>query len=145
ADEFVERAFGMPIHLRFAVEKLSSERGELPEAALDSIPFHSLCRAIFLPLSSMAPAQAAQYFGIQIEPPPDTAGRAALLLQFFGKEVGLTIEQKLGAVLGDPFLGRPSSFRRDSLVRLLLSVELAQYTATIDRLNVVGDVAVLFA
>lgn len=145
ADEYLSRAFGLPLHVRFVIEKLSAERGELPPGALDSIPFHSLCRGVLLPLSSMSPAMAAQHFGLTVDPPPDTAGRAALLLRYFEKDLGLSIEQKLGAALGDPFQGKPSSFRRDSLIRLLLSVELMGYKDAIDRLNVVGDVAVLFA
>src|SRR4051794_2122879 len=87
-DEYLERALGLPLHLRFAVERLAAERGpagDLGAAALDSIPFYSLCRGLFLPLSSMAPSMAAQLFGLRVDPPPDTAGREALLLQFFEK------------------------------------------------------------
>jgi DNA ligase-1 len=145
SDEYLERAFGMPLHLRFVVEKLGAERGEVQGDTLDSIPFYSLCRAIFLPLAAMAPERAAQLFGIKIDPPPDTAGREALLRRFFERDVGLGIADKIGAVLGDPFRGKPSSFRRDSLVRLLMSMVLVGQKEIIDRLNVAGDVAVLFA
>lgn len=145
-DDFVERAFGMPLHLRFAVERLAAdEHGDAPVSALDSIPFYSLCRGLFLPLSAMAPERAAQLFGIRVEAPPDTAGREALLLRFFEKEVGLSIPQKIAAILGDPFRGRRGTLRRDSLVRLLMSMALTGQRETIDRLNVVGDVSVLFA
>jgi DNA ligase 1 len=145
SDEYLERAFGLPLHLRFALEKLSEERSGLPANALDSIPFYSVCRAILLPLSAMSPEKAAQLFGLTIDPPPDTAAREALLARFFEKEVGLGIADKMAVVLGDPFHGRPSSFRRDSLVRLLMSMDMVAHRTTIDRLNVVGDVSVLFA
>lgn len=146
-DEYLERAMGLPLHLRFAVEELADERAgaPLPAHALDAIPFYSLCRGLFLPLSSMAPERAAQLFGLRIDPPPDTAGREALLIRFIEKDVGLSVAQKIGAILGDPFEGRPSSFRRDSLVRLLVSSQLVSYREVIDRLNVAGDIAVLFA
>lgn len=144
-DEYVERALGLPLHLRFAIEKLGAEREDLPANALDSLPFYSLCRGLFLPLSGMASEKAAQIFGIKIDPPPDTAGREALLLRFFEKDTGLSIGQKIAAILGDPFHGRRGGMRRDSLVRLLMSMKLAGQRELVDRLSVVGDVAVLFA
>lgn len=144
-DAYLERALGLPLHLRFAVEKLGHESFELPAEAFDSIPFHSLCRGLFLPLSAMAPERAAQLFGVRVEAPPDTAGREALLLRFFEKELGLDIETKIACVLGDPYHGRPGGLRRDSLVRLLMSMSLTGQRQTIDRLSVVGDVSVLFA
>ncbi len=140
-DEYLERAFGLPLHLRFAVEQLAGEHAHVASDALSSIPFYSLCRAVFLPLASMAPERAAQIFGLRIEPPPDTAAREALLRRFFEKDVGLAIADKIACVLGDPFQGRPSTFRRDSLVRLLMSVQ----REIVDQLNVAGDIAVLFA
>jgi DNA ligase 1 len=144
-DEYLERALGLPQHLRFAVEKLVDERGEVDVGALDSIPFYSLCRAVFLPLSTMAPSLAAQLFGLRVDPPPDTVAREALLRRFFEKDVGLGIADKIACVLGDPFQGRRSTFRRDSLLRLLMSVQLVGQRELVDRLNVAGDVAVLFA
>jgi DNA ligase-1 len=145
SDEYIERAFGLPLHLRFTIENLAAERGELPPDALDSIPFYSLCRGVLLPLSAMSPEKVAQLFGLTVDPPPDTAARAALLAHFFEKEVGLGIADKMAVVLGDPFHGKTSSFRRDSLVRLFLSMQLSGHRAVIDKLNVVGDVSVLFA
>jgi DNA ligase-1 len=150
-EDYIERVLGMPVHLRFAIERLARERlalgssPDVPANALDSIPFHALCTGFFLPLSSMAPDKAAQIFGLRIPPPPDTAGREALLGKLMAREIGLSVEQKLACILGDPFLGRPSTFRRDSLLRLLLSVQLAGWRETLDRLAAVGDVAVLFA
>jgi DNA ligase 1 len=144
--EYLEQVLGVPHHLRYVAQHLAEERGgPVPEGALDSIPFYSLCRALFLPLSSMAPERAAALFGIRVPPPEATAGREALLARFLGKEIGLSIEAKLGCVLGDPFLGKPSTFRRDSLIRLLLSVQMVTRPHLLDRLAVVGDVAVLFA
>ncbi len=145
SDEYLERAFGLPLHLRFTVEKLADERGDVPSTILESISFYSLCRGVFLPLSSLSPDRAAQLFGLRVEPPPDTVGREALLRRFFEKDVGLGIADTSAAVLGDPFQGRPSTFRRDSLVRLLMSMQLVGQREIIDRLNVAGDVAVLFA
>jgi len=58
SDEYLGRAFGLPLHLRFAVDRLAAERAEVPSGALDSIPFYSLCRAVFLPLWCVAAATA---------------------------------------------------------------------------------------
>ncbi|AKT38438.1 RNA ligase family protein [Chondromyces crocatus] len=148
---YIERVVGMPLHLRFLVERLSRERlaqgksPDVPAAALDSIPFHALCTGFFLPLSVMAPERAVQLFGLRVPPPPDTAGREALLGKLLGKNLGLSAEQKIACILGDPFMGRPSTFRRDSLVRLLMSVQLIGWREVLDQLSAVGDVAVLFA
>lgn len=149
--EYIERVLGMPVHLRFVVERLARERvaggksPEVPGGALDSIPFHALCTGFFLPVSAVAPDRAAQLFGIRAQPPPDTAGRELLLSQLLARDLGLSVEQKLACILGDPFLGRPSTFRRDSLLRLLMSVQMIGWRELLDRLTVAGDVAVLFA
>jgi DNA ligase-1 len=104
-DAYLERALGLPLHLRFVVEQLGAEPGAPATTVLESIPFYSLCRAVFLPLSAMSPERAAHLFGLRVEAPPDAAGREALLLRFFEKEVGLSTAQKIASVLGDPFHG----------------------------------------
>jgi DNA ligase 1 len=144
--DFLENKIGLPFHLRFVVQGLASERGaEVPANALDSIPFYSLCRGLFLPLASLQPEKVAALFGLRVDPPPDSAAREALLRTFVQKEIGLSLPQKLACLLGDPFMGRPGTFRRDSLVRLLQSLQMTPRTALIDRLAQVGDVSVLFA
>jgi DNA ligase-1 len=143
---YSERALGLPLHLRFVIERLSHEHPEgVPRDALDSIPFFSLCKGLFLPLSGLIPEKVAATFGMQASEPPDAKAREALLEDFLGREVGLTLEQKLGCVLGDPFLGKPSTFRRDSLLRLLASVKMVPRRELLDRLPSLGDVAALFA
>jgi DNA ligase 1 len=144
-DEAVDPGFRMPRHLQFLIEKLSEERESLPVDSLDSIPFYSLCRGLFLPLSMLTPDRAAAAFGLQIPPPPDSAGRDALLTEFISKEVGISLVEKLGCILGDVFLGKRSTVRRDSLLRLLMSVRMISRTECLDRLTQVGDVAILFA
>jgi DNA ligase-1 len=144
--EYLESVMGLPLHLRFLLQKLTLEHGgALPDTALDAIPFYSLCRGLFLPLSSMVPEKAAALFGVVVDQPPDTAAREELLAVFLKKEVGLSLVQKLACVLGDPFLGRTSTFKRDSMLRLLLSVQMTHRRTLLDRLTVVGDVSVLFA
>ncbi|MCA9177732.1 MAG: hypothetical protein KDB14_24870 [Planctomycetales bacterium] len=142
---YLEQQLGVPLHLRHLVQRLSEKHGPLPSDALNSIPFYSLCRGLFIPLSFMEPAKAAQVFGLKVAPPPNAAEREQLLINFVQKDVGLTLEEKLGCVLGDPFLGRRSTFRRDSLLRLLMSMGLLSRKDLLDRLTHVGDVAVLFA
>jgi len=144
--EYLENTVGLPLHLRIAVQGLAAERSDaVPADALDSIPFYSLCRGLFLPLAGLHPERVAQLFGILVDPPPDTAAREDLVGGFIAKEIGLSLEQKLACLLGDPFIGRPSAFRRDSLMRLLLSMQLTSRRQLLDRLTRVGDVAVLFA
>lgn len=141
---YLEDVLGLPVHLSFLLSELD-ERGEPGAGALASIPFYSLCRGLFLPLSALRPEKAAQLFGLQVEPPPDRESRLRLLEKLFSRHLGLTTVQKVACLLGDPFEGRPGTFRRDSLLRLLLSVTLTTRRQLLDRLTVVGDVAVLFA
>ena len=160
-DEYLEQAFHLPFHLQFVVEQLADEGREtiatkettqagsmchgVAEDALNSIPFYSLCRGLFLPLSGLTADRCARVFGLKVPEPPDANGKEALLAQFLAKEVGLTLVEKLGCVLGDVFLGRKSTFKRDSLLRLLMSIQMVRRRDLLDRLTHVGDVAVLFA
>jgi len=152
SERYLEDTLGVPFHLAFALRKLAAHarehEGERPEArgpSLASIPFYSLCRGLLLPLDRMAPEKAASVFGLQVPSPPDHTGREELLKQWLAGDHGLGLVDKLAAVLGDPFRGRPGSFRRDSLLTLLQSVVLATRRELLDRLTIVGDVAVLFA
>lgn len=142
---FVEATLRMPQHLQFVIEKLAEEEGDVLSDAFDSIPFYSLCRGLFLPLSFLAPERVAQIFGLKADAPPDAAGREELLEHLFDKDIGLTLVEKLGCVLGDAFLGNRSTVRRDSLIRLLMSVRLISRRECLDRLTQVGDVATLYA
>ncbi len=141
--EYMDEVLGLPLHVQFVVEQLTVRGRRLAE--LDSIPFHSLCRGLFMPLMRMHPEKAAQLFGIEAPPPPDSNGRAELVQRFLDKDVGLSAVQKIGCLVGDAFLGRTSTFKRDSLVRLLMSLTMVSYRDMLDRLTRVGDVAVLFA
>jgi len=146
SNEHLEQNIGLPLHLRVVIQGLAAETdGVVPSAALDSIPFYSLCRGLLLPLEGLHPDKVAHVFGLKVDPSPDTKGREELLTTFVAKEVGLSLEQKLACLLGDPFMGNPSSFRRDSLMRLLQSMQLTSRRRLLDRLTQVGDVAVLFA
>ena len=151
SDDYVERTLGLPLHLRFAIES-RIDAGELdpnkPAAdndVLASIPFYSLCKGLLLPLSMLHPDRAAAIFGLEIPPTPDAAAREVLLNTFLQKDIGLDLIQKLSCILGDAFRGRKSTFKRDSMIALLLSTTLVPRRTMIDRLTVVGDVAVLFA
>ncbi|MCP4501862.1 MAG: hypothetical protein GY822_18035 [Deltaproteobacteria bacterium] len=146
SSEYLEDEIGLPFHLRFVIDKRMQETGEeVGREALNSIPFYSLCNGLFLPLSGMQPEKVRHLFGIDSPSPPTHQAREQLLASFLVKDVGLDLVSKLGAVLGDPFRGRPSTFKRDSLLRLLLSVQMVQRRTLLDRLTMVGDVAVLFA
>lgn len=146
-DEYVENVLGLPLHLRFAIEGRIDEGRNTDETALASIPFYSLCKGLFLPLSQLQPEAVSHYFGFLSTPPPDVNAREALLQTFLKKDVGLTLVQKLACILGDPFCGRRSTFKRDSMISLLASMTLSSKRDLVNRLAMpgVGDVAVLFA
>src|SRR5690606_2051822 len=144
--KYLEDVLGLPLHVQFVVSQLAKQPPE-EERSLDelnTIPFYSLCRGLFIPLMRMHPEKAAQLFRLEITPPPDTAGRAALVEKFLDKDIGLSAVQKIGCLVGDVFLGRTSTFKRDSLIRLLMSMQMKSYRDMLDRLTRVGDVGVLF-
>jgi DNA ligase-1 len=161
SDDYVERTLGLPLHLRFVIESRidagesvgQRERGVVDDTPgstpvadpLASLPFYSLCKGLFLPLSMLHPERVASIFGIESQAPPDAAAREELLRTFLAKDLGLDLVQKLSCILGDAFRGRKSTFKRDSMISLLLSTTLVPRRSMIDRLAVVGDVAVLFA
>ena len=142
---FLEEELGLPLHLAFVMRRLAAENPAATTDQLASISFYSLCRGLLLPLSGMGPERAGAVFGILTEPAPRAAEREELLQAFLTKEVGLDLVQKLSCILGDPFRGGPATLKRDSLLTLLLSLELKTRRQLLDRLTVVGDVAVLFA
>lgn len=144
SDARMMRPIDLPLHLQFAIEAQARElKGMVPVDIFDSISFFSLCKGLFLPLSGLAPERIAQLFGILVPPAPEE--RLALVRGFLDKDLGLTLLQKIACLLGDPFLGKRSTFRRDSLVRLLRSMRLMARSTMLDRLTQIGDVAVLFA
>lgn len=144
-EDWLEDELGLPQHLAFTMRALVAEDPTARVDLLQSIPFYSLCKGLFLPLSGMGPDKAGSIFGLQVEAPLDFNGREGLLQRFLVRDVGLTLVQKLSCILGDPFRGGPATMKRDSLIRLLLSVEMKTNRQLLDRLTVVGDVAVLFA
>ncbi|MEM6930579.1 MAG: hypothetical protein AAF602_26820, partial [Myxococcota bacterium] len=145
SDGFMERELGLPLHLAFVMKRLVAENPDATMDQLSSIPYYSLCKGLFLPLSGMSPEKASATFGLAIPPAPRAAEREVLLGEFLSKDVGLDLVQKLSCILGDPFRGKPATLKRDSLVTLLLSLQLTTRRQLLDRLTVVGDVAVLFA
>lgn len=142
SDETVEELTGLPFHARRVTERAAREGRSV---SLDSIPFFSLCNAVLLPLSGLAPERVAKVFGFASPAPLNTVGREALLHAFLAKDTGLTPRQKLACVLGDPFCGKNGGLRRDSLLTLLESMALTSRRQLLDRLPGAGDVAVLFA
>ena len=119
--EWVETTYQMPLHLQFAITKLAEESGgSLSADGLDSIPFYSLCRGLFLPLSMLSPERVQFIFGLAVNAPPDVTAKEEMLSEFLDRDVGLTLTEQLGCILGDPFLGKRSTVRRNTLVRLLM-------------------------
>ncbi|MEQ1824787.1 MAG: hypothetical protein ABL921_02545 [Pirellula sp.] len=139
----------MPFHLQIAISELA-KADPLAEVGIEkfsSISFFSLCKGLFLQLSGLADQRATEIFGFvcQSKSIASTAANAELVKSFLSKEIGLSFCQKIACLLGDPFYGRRSMFRRDSLMRLLQSVSLQSRSDILDKLTRVGDIAILFA
>ena len=142
---YLEDELGLPLHVRFALQKLAETDGEVEDSALWSLPFYSLCKGLLLPLSGMSPEKVASLFSITADPAPNAREREALVEEFLDKDVGLSLTDKIACILGDPFRGRRSTFRRDSCLRILQGTQMVSRRELLDRLHIVGDVAVLFS
>jgi DNA ligase-1 len=95
--EYLENTIGLPLHLRVVIQGLATEHGgAVPGGALDSIPFYSLCKGLFLPLSGLQPEKTAYLFGLATEAPPDAATREKLLQRFLQQEIGLSAGAEAG-------------------------------------------------
>ena len=108
----------MPYHLQVAISSIAKDdpAADIPIERFSSISFFSLCKGLFLPLSGLADQRATEIFGFACQSKSIASVQAStqLVETFLKTEVGLTFCQKIGCLLGDPFDGRRSLFRRDS-------------------------------
>ena len=139
----------MPYHLQVAIAALAKEdpTAAIPIERFASISFFSLCKGLFLPLSGLADQRATEIFGFACQSKSIASTQASIQLveTLLNTEIGLSFCQKIACLLGDPFEGRRSMFRRDSLLRLLQSVSLQARSDLLDELTRVGDIAIVFA
>jgi hypothetical protein len=132
--------------LAAAIAQLAAERPDATDDALESLPFYSLCRGLFLPLSGLDRARIEQQFGFAWPAPPLTKEqRNALVADFLARPVGLTLYDKVCLVLGDPFGGRKGWVARDSLVESLAGTDLQASRELFEKLPRYGEVAWLAA
>ena len=66
--EYLEQQLGVPTHLRYLIQRLAENDQPVAADALDSIPFYSLCRGLFIPLSLMEPRKALGWSATLIQP-----------------------------------------------------------------------------
>ncbi|MDA1017971.1 MAG: hypothetical protein O3A00_26375 [Planctomycetota bacterium] len=128
-------------HLRFLAQH---QQGDFSLDALSSIPFYNLCRSLFLPMSGVRDFDSIRLFGTRT-PRLSMQQSESHLIDFMQRDIGLSDVEKIACLTGDPFLGRPSTFRQDSLLRLLRSVWFIGPKMLLSRLAEVGDVGLLFA
>src|SRR5687767_2339982 len=71
--EAAEVTVDLPAHLQFVIARLARERqGEVSQNVFDSLPFFSLCKGLFLPLSGLQPQRVAQLFGFGWSAPTES-------------------------------------------------------------------------
>ncbi|GMU58119.1 MAG: hypothetical protein AMXMBFR33_72650 [Candidatus Xenobia bacterium] len=143
--EELEKLLELPASLLFAAYSLLEAEPDVADEALDSIPFYSLCRGFFLPLMGLAPERVGKLFGLTATPPLTSEQRSRLVGDFLARKLGLSLQEKVALVMGDPFMGKPPGVREDTLTRLL--ARLAFRTVSQIRHSIVGagDLASLFA
>lgn len=136
---------GVPPHIVLLMQRAHSEGIEWTRGTLESLPYESLCRGLFLPLMMLDPVRVATLFGIRGSQRLASAERMNLAAEFLTRDSGLAITEKIGCLFCDPFFGVASRIRQDTLIRVLMGVRLVGRAALLDRLAQVRDVAVLYA
>ncbi len=90
-----------------------------PELSLESLPFYSLCRGLYLPLLGWDAERQRSVFGVVAPALADREARIALMNQFVVRENGLSLSEKVALFLTDPFEGRAPALSEESLMRCL--------------------------
>lgn len=142
---YLERVLGLPPSVSFAVRAHLDEHPDAPADCLDSLPFYSLCKGFFLPLTGIAPERIPGLFGLNPERPLSPEQKKVLLESFLDRQLGLSLAEKAGLILGDPFRGRSPSVRHDTLCRVLSQLVFLPISTVRDQLIKAGDLPSLFA
>jgi len=138
----VRRRLGIGPALGLAIETLLAEDPKTDAHALASIPLHSMARGIYLPLSGMTADAVGNLFGFQWQAPE--TDETALVQQFIDRDLGLSLPEKIGVLMGDPFGGQPSGVGFDSLVAVLARLTFLTTQDILTRLPRIGDMGLLF-
>lgn len=145
--DFIEgpaRYLGTSALLSAAIAQLVEEDPDATDEDLRSIPFFSLCTGLLLPLSGLDRGRIERQFGLRWNHDPlSREQRTKLVLDLLGREVGLSLFDKICAVMGDPFGGRKAWLGRDSLIECVANVDLVGPEKLVDRLPHVGEMGVL--
>lgn len=142
---YLERVLGMSASVSFAVRSHLDEQPEAAADSMDSLPFYSLCKGFFLPLTGIAPERIPGLFGVNPNPPLTPEKKRALVEKLLDQPIGLTLAEKTGLILGDPFRGRSPSVRHDTLCRVLAQLVFLPISTVRDQLIKAGDLPSLFA
>lgn len=142
---YLNDLLGLSPSLSFAIRRVLEEDPEASEQALDSLPFYSLCRGLFLPLMGIAPERLPGLFGVKAPKPLDSEQKKQLAQDFLEKSLGLTLAEKTGLLFGDPFLGQSPTVRHDSLCRVLSNLVFLPISTIREQLIKAGDLPSLFA
>lgn len=141
---FLTQECGLPEHLVFCLEQAQKQKQPLAADAFESLSFFGLCKGLLLPMTGLSADKASQTFGFQCRD-YNAQEREEILRTFLHRHLGLTARQKWAVLLGDPFLGRKSGIKRDSLMHLAASMNLQTRATALELLRQLGDVALLFA
>jgi ATP-dependent DNA ligase len=143
--EYLNELLGLTPSVSFAIRAHLDERPDAAPDSLDSIPFYSLCKGFFLPLMGIAPERVAGLFGLIPSPALAQDQKAALVQELLDRPLGLSLSEKAGLVLGDPFSGRSPSVRHDTLCQVLAQLVFLPISTVREQLIKAGDLPSLFA
>lgn len=149
AGPFISDLPGSPwsFALEFAARCQLAEQSAVADATIEtrpltSLPFYSLCRGLYLPLIGWDAAREQSVFGTKTPPASD---REALLGQFLNSSNGLTLAEKVGFFLADPFDGRVPPLSEESVIQMLSQAGGLSLSETRQRLVRLGSPPMLAA
>lgn len=144
--DYVDEVLKIPRHLNVLVSALVEEEGaELPKNALDSISFYDLCLGLWLPMDPMEPEISEKIFELSSEQISRVADIEEFFISFLRRQMGLSLPLKVACLMGDPFMGKPGHFQKETLFRLLKSLNMITSRELSEDFKRAGEVAILFA
>ncbi|WP_372369412.1 hypothetical protein [Candidatus Uabimicrobium sp. HlEnr_7] len=136
---YAAELLNIPVSLAFALENIVRSK---QEQSLDSISFFSLLYGLYLPLSGMNEQKIAQTFGIFWK--SRAGNNQGLVSEFLHKDIGLSLEEKINFLMGDPFSGKAARMGQDTLINVLASIRLVSHQFLRSHLSQIADFGLLF-
>ena len=109
---------------------------------MSSISLFSLLKGVFIPISGLSENRSAELF--KFHPGQNDHNNKDIMESFFDKQIGLSLKEKIGLLVGDPFYGGITRIGEDTLLGILSSLLFIPHQELRKQLAYIGDIGALF-